>query len=54
MGVIVHDDEEIAGLLYIEFLLATPAPDSDKSLGEVKIFTASKPIADKLKDIINK
>ena len=36
----------------MEFLLATPDPDNDKSLGEVNIFTASNPIANKLKDII--
>ena len=44
----------IAGFPYNNSLDATPAPDKDKSLGKVYISIASKPIANKLKEITNK
>ena len=42
----------IAGLLSINSLLATPAPDNAKSLGELNILIASNPIENKLDKII--
>ena len=42
----------IAGLLYIKSLLATPAPDKAKSLGELNILIASNPIENNVDKII--